>query len=156
MASGNTPNSQNSVPGGVYCIRKTVLEKIGWFNNLPLGGGDNLFWSEYANDGCKNLMVILQKRNNVKAIVDSLEKSMKAKRILPVYVTVSHFYHGDMSNRSHTQRSYLLLSQYPWKEIVSVDAGGLLAWVDQSHYFKKVVSNLHSLNDKKDKAEQLM
>ena len=156
MASGNTPNSQNSVPGGVYCIRKIVLEKIGWFNNLPLGGGDNLFWSEYANDGCKNLMVLLQKRHSVKPIVDSLTKSMKVKRILPVYVTVAHFYHGDMSNRSHTQRSYLLLSQYPWKRIVSVDTGGLLAWVDQSHYFKKVISNLHSLNDRQDKAAQLM
>lgn len=34
-------------PGGVFCIEKTTLQHIGYFNFLPLGGGDILFWTEF-------------------------------------------------------------------------------------------------------------
>lgn len=37
-----------AVPGGVYCITKQTLQIMGYFNFLPFGGGDNVFWSELA------------------------------------------------------------------------------------------------------------
>ena len=43
-----------SVPGGVYCISKRLLTLMGYFNYLPFGGGDNLFWSELI--GFQNTM----------------------------------------------------------------------------------------------------
>ena len=36
-------------PGGVFCIGKTTLQSIDYFNYLPFGGGDKLFWSELSN-----------------------------------------------------------------------------------------------------------
>ena len=55
---------QDGAPGGVYCIAKSTLAAIGWFNFVPLGGGDDLFWSEFTGNR-SSLMVFLSKRMHV-------------------------------------------------------------------------------------------
>lgn len=37
-----------SAPGGVFCVEKSTLRGIGYFNYIPFGGGDLLFWSELS------------------------------------------------------------------------------------------------------------
>ena len=85
-----------------------------------------------------------------------MTKLTKKKKIVGVNVTVCHFYHGEKKNRSHGQRQFMLMSQYPWMgRIMCDDDNGLLSWIDTSHYFYGVASKLHTVGDKQEVASKL-
>ena len=53
----------SGVPGGVYCIEKSTLLTIGYFNYLPIGGGDDLFWSELLGIDTRPLFMLFKRAN---------------------------------------------------------------------------------------------
>ena len=137
----------SGAPGGVYCINKSTLESIGWFNCIPVGGGDDLFWSELCG-GTDGLLLLVSKRMEVFNKIQELMKTTGKKNVVRLNATVCHFYHGERKMRSYGQRQYMLLSQYPWiGRIIKDDENGLLSWVDTGHYFYDAASKLHTVND---------
>lgn len=108
---------------------------IDYFNYLPLGGGDDLFWFEIVNWKLVGFMGLM-KRNYVKSVLENTAKFQKKTLLGVVPIVVYHFFHGNMKNRSYTQRQYLLLTQYPWKDTIMLDdENGLLKWKNVNHYF---------------------
>lgn len=157
VSGGHLSSTGKIVPGGVYCIRKSTLDKIGGFNFLPFGGGDDLFWCELIGKGTNNLCIKLTRRSEVGKTVKRLAKAGKMNLVSYVNADVCHFYHGPMKGRSRTQRHYLALSQYPWMgTIIEKDENGLLRWTDLNHYFYSVMSKFHTLNDSQDSAAELL
>lgn len=64
-----------AVPGGVYCITKNTLRLMGYFNYLPFGGGDNVFWSEiHGSTRSYYPWFVLCKRPNVTECINTLAK----------------------------------------------------------------------------------
>ena len=63
-ASFSNNRHSSGAPGGAYCINKSTLEAIGWFNCIPVGGGDDLFWSEIC-DKTNGLLLLVSKRSGV-------------------------------------------------------------------------------------------
>ena len=141
-----TSGVTSGVPGGVYCLNRTVLNEINGFNYLPFGGGDDLWWSELL---CKDKrpFLVLFRRDNVKRVfTKNLNKSKKL--ILDVNVNISHFYHGGRDSRSYGERQYILLTQFPWNgRLLTRDKQGLLSWKETKHYFYKVASKIHTVNN---------
>lgn len=73
MSSGKNTNLNMSAPGGVYCIDKELLENIGYFNYLPLGGGDILFIEELAKTHNNDVWIPrIQKRELVRVQAEKL------------------------------------------------------------------------------------
>ena len=106
-----------SVPGGVYCMCKSTLQVIGYFNYLPFGGGDNMFWAEITNTIRSSYpWFILNKREHVSEAVQVLKKMTGKELLGTVYVDISHFYHGELKGRSYRQRHYMMMTQFPLNE----------------------------------------
>lgn len=137
-----------AVPGGVYCIAKTTLQIMGYFNYLPVGGGDNVFWSELAGLLNHYPWFTLCRRENVPICMETLKKLTGKSLLDEVFVDVYHFYHGESKGRSYRQRHYMMMTQFPWMDsLIMEDEQGLLAWVDTSHYFYEVMSQLPKVNN---------
>lgn len=148
---------RDGVPAGVCCISKQFLEMIGYFNAFSCGYSDILLWEELIGESYDKLLGTLFKREYVKTIIKEIENYTQKKLMKQVYVDIVHFYHGEFSNRSYTQRNYMWLSQYPWNNrIVALDDIGLMMWIDTSHYFYNVMSQFHTINDDAKKANDLM
>ena len=90
----NKASSSLGVPGGVYCIKKSTIARINYFNSLPFGGGDNLFWCEFFDYPHKNCCIELCKRHWIFDAICNLAEETKLKRLWCVSVNVYHFYHG--------------------------------------------------------------
>lgn len=146
------------VPGGVYCINKSTLETIGWFNTIVTGSSDTLFWTDMLGKPLSNdLLLALHNREYVNRVFDKFQLLMDKKLILAIPVDVFHFYHGEFKNRSYQQRNYMWATQYPWNgTIVTNDGDGLLKWIDTSYYFYNVMARFHTVDDNKYRANELM
>ena len=136
--------------GMCFAIRKSVLSAIGYFNYLPFGGGDNLFWYEIMNRGNEKFWFDMFKRQDVKNKIDSLCKENNCPLLCDVDVDVSHFWHGSIKNRSYLQRQVLLMTQLPdLDKIICEGDNGLLKWTDMNHYFVNISRNfINIMNDK--------
>lgn len=155
-ASFSNNRHSSGAPGGVYCINKSTLEAIGWFNFIPVGGGDDLFWSEICGR-TSGILLLVSKRMDVFKKIQELAKTTGKKNVVRLNANVCHFYHGERKMRSYGQRQYMLMSQYPWMDrIMKDDERGLLSWVDTSHYFYKAASKLHTVNNQQSIANNLM
>ena len=148
---------QKLVPGGVYCIGRQTLDKIGYFNYLPLGGGDNLFWSEFFGHKHANCCIRLCKRPWVFDEVQKLGKQVNKDILGELDMDVCHFYHGDVCKRSRTQRHFMLLTEFPWKDRILVDdSHNLLSWIDTKHKFYHIAANMGNVDNDKTKASHLI
>ena len=144
------------VPGGVYCISKSTLQKIGYFNYLPLGGGDDLFWSEILGID-RRPFILLEARTYVKDVLAILQSETGKSLFGKVYVDIVHFYHGDRKGRSYNHRHYVLMTQYPWKDsIITDDENGLLSWIDVQNRFVNVIKHLPEMNDDIEKVHKFI
>lgn len=116
----------NSAPGGVFCVDSDTLHDIGYFNYMPLGGGDMLFWSELTESVNIPWIYRLCVRENVKRVVMQ-KSSISGKKIIgDIFVDVCHFFHGDFKNRTYGHRDFMLATQYPWNDrLVTDDDTGL-------------------------------
>ena len=124
---------------------------MGYFNYLPFGGGDNVFWSEIHGSARSYYpWFVLCKRPNVTECINTIAKLEGKSLLEQVYVDVCHFYHGKTKGRSYRQRHYMMMTQFPWMDrIITEDERGLLAWMDTGHYFYYIMSQLSSVNDNK-------
>ena len=137
-------------------MRKSALEAIGWFNYIPFGGGDDLFWSEIFGKP-NTLTLLVCKRMGVCNTLRLLAKCANVQVVSSVNAEVFHFYHGERKMRSYSQRQYMLLTQYPWMgRLMKDDDLGLLAWIDTKHYFYNVASKLHTVNNSQVNANNLL
>ena len=96
ISNSISPKVSSHLSGLVYCLQKTLLENMGYFNFLPFGGGDTLFWDEMGVDG--------NAPDHQRRIVNitSRRKSLNLKISFGnVEVDVCHFYHGKFINRSY-------------------------------------------------------
>ena len=109
VKSYNEQKSLNGSPGGVYCIRRKTLETIGWFNYLPFGGGDDLFFCEITGKTV-GLLSKLCKRSIVLDVITDICKEMRMKLMGYINCPVYHFYHGERKNRSYGHRQYILMT----------------------------------------------
>ena len=113
-----------AVPGGAYCIAKTTLQMMGYFNYLPFGGGDNVFWSELTESARSHYpWFIINKRESVSTCMDTLRRMQGKELLQNVYVDVYHFYHGKTKERSYRQRHYMLMTQFPWMDRIITEDG---------------------------------
>ena len=143
---------KQSVPGGVYCINKDFLQIIGYFNYLPFGGGDNLFWYEMGISGSRENFpwFIIFKRDNISDAVEKYQQLTNKTLLSTVFVDIYHFYHGEFKSRSYRQRHYMMMTQFPLMDnIITEDEQGLLTWIDTNHYFYGVMSKLSDVKDNK-------
>lgn len=147
----------NGVPGGVYCIGKSTLQQIGYFNYTVSGCGDNLFWSEILDCNTANCMTTLFRREYVQFVMMNLQWAKGVDLLKGVDVEICHFYHGPFENRSYEQRDYMWMTQYPWfGRILQIDGHGLMAWTDTRYYFYKVMSQFHNICDNKNIVHEMM
>lgn len=87
-------------------------------------------------------------RDSVRKRLLKMSKDQNIGLLKNVNVQVCHFFHGSSKGRSHGQRQYMLMTQFPWKDRLLVeDEKGLLAWKDTEHYFYNVAKNLHTVNN---------
>lgn len=115
-----------------------------------------MFWYEICGM-TSSIFLLVSKRVEVFKRIQELMKTTGKKKVVCVNANVCHFYHGDMKMRSYSQRQYMLMSQYPWiGRLVKDDENGLLSWIDTDHYFFNVASKLHTVNDNKSIANNLM
>ena len=115
-----------------------------------------MFWSEICGR-TSGILLLVSKRMDVFKKIQELMKTTGKKNVVRLNANVCHFYHGELKMRSYCQRQYMLLSQYPWMgRIITEDGNGLLSWIDTGHYFYKVASKLHTVNDQKSIANDLM
>lgn len=155
VALNHVPNIFKCFPGGVYCIHKSLLESIGYFNYLPLGGGDLMFMNELGYDESMTLPSKICKREYVQKIVDC--HCTGKQKVGTLCIDVYHFYHGSFENRSYTQRDYMLITQYPWEnKIWCDDDKGLLSWIKTNGYFYNAVKHMNTICDDANVASELM
>ena len=156
--TNGTVHPRNGVPGGIYCISKTTLQGIGYFNSIIYGGGDTLFWDEIVNQTTPRMKPICSifKREYVRENLEILSGFTQKQLLMEVPVNVVHFFHGEFNNRSYSQRDKMWLSQYPLENIIVTDDNGLLSWIDTNYWYYSVMQNFHSIKDKQSIANSLM
>lgn len=138
----------NCVPGGVYCISKTTLQMIGYFNYLPFGGGDNLFWSEIADLNSFYPWFLLYRRKYVQEVIQIAIKVFNRNILGNVFIDVYHFYHGERLGRSYQQRHYMMLTQFPLENrLITCGGNGLLQWINVNSFGYNIFSRLHEVNN---------
>lgn len=129
---------------------------IGYFNYLPFGGGDDMFWLEMLGID-KRPFILLTGRDNVREVFLSQSNATGKPILGKVSVEISHFFHGNRESRSYKHRHYVLLTQYPWKDsVITDDASGILCWVEQNSMFVQVASRLPEMNDNIDIIQRFM
>ena len=83
---------------------------MNYFNYLPFGGGDNLFWDEFYGLSHSNCFIRLSRRYWIMDAIDRYAKERGMNVLGRVDAEVAHFYHGTAKGRSHAQRHFLALT----------------------------------------------
>lgn len=120
-------------PGYVWAARRSVFEKIGFYDRMVLGTADAvLFEAFYSPVSCiTNIHSSLKMKVDIRKYAESLYSIVRGS----VYYcngSVFHLWHGDFTNRRYSNRySILKQNDFDPNNDVLINPDGLLEWSDK-------------------------
>lgn len=154
-------DANNPVPGGAFCTTKSAMQAIGGFNDMCFyGGGDNLFFNEILDRKSKyrvkSIQVELLERKTIYNRLLELSDKQGKRIIGSVDEDIYHFFHGNLSNRSYSIRTYLALMLFPVMNYFYVDDIGLLAWKNIDTPLYDMFGNIELINNSMENAKRMI
>ncbi|MDQ3076897.1 MAG: hypothetical protein M3Q63_02490 [bacterium] len=144
----NDVNFAQSNPGYAWAMRRDKIEKIGFYENMIVGGADVVMVEGIIGINVENHFNL-----NVKMKEDMsnwIQRSQKELQGNVTYTsgTVLHLWHGSSMNRRYRDR-YTILSAYDFDpcQDITIDSQHLLQWATNKPNLHKEVTRYFKLRD---------
>lgn len=104
----------------------------------------------------KSIQVELLERKTIYNRLLELSDKLGKRIIGSVDVDIYHFFHGNLSNRSYSIRTYLALMLFPVMNYFYVDDIGLLAWKNTDTPLYDMFGNIELINNSMENAKRMI
>lgn len=135
-------------PGFGWCFRRDWYNKIGFFDNNPIGGGDSFFLSKIMNITYWNY----EKIECLKTLTSNeYEKYKQLETPKFCYLensTIFHLYHGSFKNRNYANRNFIFNDNTKsFEELIYTNEDGVYEWREPEVWNPKFLEYFLSRDD---------